>query len=80
MENYKSIFIEKQDLDKSHFREVDKFSKKIIYIENEIKSLSAELLTSRLSRERRYQLQKITESLKFQLISLEKLRKNLDSL
>lgn len=80
MISYKSKFQEKENLDKKHFREIDRFSKKIRYIENELKVLSSEILTSNLSRERRYQLQKINESLKVQLISLEKLRKNLDSL
>lgn len=80
MLSYKSKFQEKESLNKKHFREIDRFSKKIRYIENELKVLSSEILSSNLSKERRYQLQKINESLKVQLISLEKLRKNLDSL
>lgn len=80
MESYKSLFSEKRDLDKKHSREIDRFSKKIKYIENELKILASEILSSNLSRERHYQLSKITESLKIQLDSLEKLRKNLVSL
>jgi len=80
MESYKPLFLEKQELGKKHFREIDKFSKKIKYIENELKSLSSEISTSNLSRERRYNLQKINESLRVQLVCLERLRKSLDSL
>ena len=80
MESYKPLFLEKRELEKKHFREIDIFSKKIRYIENELKSLASDIFTSNLSRERRYNLQKINESLKFQLATLEKLRKDLDSL
>jgi hypothetical protein len=80
MESYKTKFTEKEDLDKRHFREAEKFTKKIYSIENEIKSLASEMIKSKLSRERRQQIQKLNLILHDQLAVLEKVRKTLDSL
>ena len=82
MDSYKSKFLfqEKEDLDKRHFREAEKFTKRIYAIENEIKNLASEMIKSKLSRERRQQIQKLNLTLHDQLAVLEKVRKTLDSL
>jgi vacuolar-type H+-ATPase subunit E/Vma4 len=80
MDSYKSKFLEKEDLDKRHFREAEKFTKRIYAIENEIKNLASEMVKSKLSRERRQQIQKLNLTLHEQLAVFEKIRKSLDSL
>jgi len=82
MDSYKPKYLltEKEDLDKRHFREAERFTKKIYAIENEIKNLASEMVKSKLSRERRQQIQKLNLTLHEQLAVFEKIRKSLDSL
>ena len=64
-----------QELVSSHHRDLEKFANKLFEIEGEMKGLIANIVTSKVAKFRRRELQKVTHSLEDQIHESEKIRK-----